>query len=310
MKKVLLLIAVVLSSTMAAQTSQNVSLLRDVYVSLKEGRQELSAHKYTIYPESGWYGRGKVVVQYNTQQATTIMNLQESSYLDMVATIEDAFRELTYQGTTAEIIQARTCKDGSIETRIDPTINQLFYSNMGDYDAFGIVVTVTYNNTPNEWWHTVKIEYPCDNANYEVSPYFGDFTLPCGICEGDNEYMDEDYYDETASAINNQGSQLGNSNTGANKGAGGYGSFNLSGRTIGSGGLPRPRYSGKEDGRIVINITVNPDGYVVSAEIGRGTTIESIVMREWALIAAEQAKFNKIKGSNNQSGTISYTYKL
>jgi hypothetical protein len=33
-------------------------------------------------------------------------------------------------------------------------------------------------------------------------------------------------------------------------------------------------------------------------------------MRASALEAAKRAKFNKIKGSNNQNGTITYIYKL
>jgi outer membrane biosynthesis protein TonB len=66
----------------------------------------------------------------------------------------------------------------------------------------------------------------------------------------------------------NQGSPFGNSDQGANDGVGGYGSFNLNGRSLGSGGLPRPAYTIQEEGRIVINITVNPKGDVIYVEIG------------------------------------------
>ncbi|MDR2680265.1 MAG: TonB family protein [Tannerella sp.] len=108
----------------------------------------------------------------------------------------------------------------------------------------------------------------------------------------------------------NQGSPAGNSDTGANQGTGGFGTFNLDGRYIGQGGLPRPTDRGQEEGRIVINITVDPNGNVILAEIGKGTNIDNVQMRASALEAAKRAKFNKIKGSNNQNGTITYIYKL
>ncbi len=108
----------------------------------------------------------------------------------------------------------------------------------------------------------------------------------------------------------NQGSPFGNSDRGENEGIGGYGSFNLNGRSIGAGGLPRPAYTIQEEGRIVINITVNPKGKVVFAEIGRGTNIDNASMRKSAIEAARRATFNSISGANNQSGTITYVYKL
>lgn len=108
----------------------------------------------------------------------------------------------------------------------------------------------------------------------------------------------------------NQGSPFGNSDQGANEGVGGYGTFNLNGRSIGSGGLPRPAYTIQEEGRIVINITVDPRGNVIFTEIGRGTNITNESMRKSAIEAARKAKFNSINGTNNQSGTITYVYKL
>ena len=108
----------------------------------------------------------------------------------------------------------------------------------------------------------------------------------------------------------NQGSPFGNSDHGANDGVGGYGSFSLNGRSIGAGGLPRPAYTIQEEGRIVINITVDPKGNVIFAEIGKGTNIDNASMRKSALEAARRAKFNSISGSNNQSGSITYRYSL
>ena len=112
------------------------------------------------------------------------------------------------------------------------------------------------------------------------------------------------------SGTGNQGSPIGNSDHGANEGVGGYGSFSLNGRSIGSGGLPRPAYTIQEEGRIVINITVDPKGNVIFSEIGKGTNIDNSSMRKSAIEAARRAKFNSITGNNNQSGTITYRYSL
>jgi len=118
---------------------------------------------------------------------------------------------------------------------------------------------------------------------------------------------------DMAANTSNPGNPFSNSNTGT--GAGGTGSspsFNLSGRTlVGSGGLPRPSYTERVEGRIVINITVDPNGNVILADIAlRGTNIDNASMRNNALDAAKRAKFNKIQGTNNQSGTITYNYRL
>ena len=51
-------------------------------------------------------------------------------------------------------------------------------------------------------------------------------------------------------------------------------------------------------------------GNVIRADIGRGTTIEDVGMREKAKAAARKNRFNEISGVNNQSGTITYVYKL
>jgi TonB family protein len=117
---------------------------------------------------------------------------------------------------------------------------------------------------------------------------------------------------DASTGAGNQGSPFGNSDRGANEGTGGEGPlFTLDGRRpAGMGGLPRPEYSVQEEGRIVINITVDPKGAVIFAEIGRGTTIDNASMRQSALNAARKAKFNSIPGTNNQSGTITYNYRL
>ncbi|MDR2475089.1 MAG: TonB family protein [Bacteroidales bacterium] len=92
-------------------------------------------------------------------------------------------------------------------------------------------------------------------------------------------------------------------------GAGGAGtSFSLDGRT--AEGLPRPAAVISEEGRIVVSITVNPNGNVIYAEITAGTNISDAGMRRSALEAARRSKFNSIPASNNQTGTITYKYSL
>ena len=112
-------------------------------------------------------------------------------------------------------------------------------------------------------------------------------------------------------AAGNEGSPFGNSDTGPNTGVGGFGgSFNLSGRSIRGGGLPRPAYTIQEEGTIVVNIIVDPRGDVIMAEIGRGTNIDNAAMRSSTIEAAKLAKFSIITGTNNQSGTITYHFSL
>ena len=97
---------------------------------------------------------------------------------------------------------------------------------------------------------------------------------------------------------------------GVNAGVGGFGSFSLGGRSLGSGGLQRPSYNVQEEGDIVINITVNPQGQVIQALIGAGTTIGNQTLRNSALSAAKATRFNAIDGLNNQTGTITYRFRL
>ena len=127
---------------------------------------------------------------------------------------------------------------------------------------------------------------------------------------GSGNTQDSGQGETTAGTSTQQGSPFGNSTSGATQGIGGSASFNLDGRSIGAGGLPRPSYSEREEGKIVINITVDPNGNVINAEIGRGTNIDKASMRNNAIDAAKRAKFNKIQGTNNAHGTITYIYKL
>lgn len=107
-----------------------------------------------------------------------------------------------------------------------------------------------------------------------------------------------------------EGSKKGNSSTGANSGVGGYGTFNLGGRSIGEGGLPRPVYKVQEEGRVVVSITVNPSGHVIATSINRLTNTVNPILRKAAEDAAKKARFNAVNGVNNQTGTITYYFNL
>ena len=88
-----------------------------------------------------------------------------------------------------------------------------------------------------------------------------------------------------------QGSPTGNAPSGATSGTGGYGSFNLGGRSLGEGGLPRPVYNVQDEGRVVVTITVNPAGHVIATSINRQTNTVNPALRKAAEDAAKKAPF-------------------
>ena len=107
-----------------------------------------------------------------------------------------------------------------------------------------------------------------------------------------------------------QGSPTGNAAEGQTTGVGGYGTFDLNGRSLGPGGLPRPVYNVQEEGRVVVTITVNPAGQVVQTSINKRTNTVNAALRKAAEDAARKARFNAVGGVNNQTGTITYYFKL
>ena len=106
-----------------------------------------------------------------------------------------------------------------------------------------------------------------------------------------------------------QGVSTGSSDQGAKFGEGGIG-YKLEGRCIGSGGLKKPNYTVDAEGIVVVNITVDPKGNVVDAEIGRGTNTGNTDLRQEALKAARSTTFNSISTPDNQKGTITYIFNL
>lgn len=108
-----------------------------------------------------------------------------------------------------------------------------------------------------------------------------------------------------------QGSPTGNSDTGKATGVGVSGEYELGNdRKVGPGGLPMPVYNVQDEGRVVVTIVVDPQGHVVSTDITKGTNTMNKQLRKAALDAARKARFNTISGVDNQSGTITYYFKL
>lgn len=114
----------------------------------------------------------------------------------------------------------------------------------------------------------------------------------------------------SASGTGTEGRKEGNSSTGAKTGTGGYGTFDLGGRSLGTGSLPKPAYNVQEEGRVVVNITVNPAGQVISTGINPQTNTVSSALRKAAEDAAKKARFNTVDGVTNQTGTITYYFNL
>lgn len=107
-----------------------------------------------------------------------------------------------------------------------------------------------------------------------------------------------------------EGSPTGNASEGKSTGVGGYGTFDLNGRSLGTEGLPRPVYNVQDEGRVVVTITVNPAGQVISTSINKRTNTVNASLRKAAEEAARKARFNSVDGVNNQTGTITYYFKL
>ena len=106
------------------------------------------------------------------------------------------------------------------------------------------------------------------------------------------------------------GSPDGNATKGKPTGVGSYGTWDLGGRDM-IGDLPRPIYDGvQEEGRVVVVITVSPEGNVIgtSINLSRTNTADS-KLRQIAVEAASKAKFDRSTGLNNQTGTITYYFK-
>ena len=93
---------------------------------------------------------------------------------------------------------------------------------------------------------------------------------------------------------------------GSGKGTGGYG-FSLAGRSVVSP-PPLPKDT-KEEGKVVVEITVDKTGKVIKADpVGRGTNTNSVMLKTLARQAALATKFNVSGDFEEQKGTITIVF--
>lgn len=107
-----------------------------------------------------------------------------------------------------------------------------------------------------------------------------------------------------------QGSPTGNSGAGKATGVGVSGNYSLGKRSLGTEDLPMPLHDLQDEGRVVVTIVVDPQGRVVRTSINKRTNTVNPLLRKAALDAARKARFETISGVDNQSGTITYYFKL
>lgn len=106
-----------------------------------------------------------------------------------------------------------------------------------------------------------------------------------------------------------KGNPFGNSDTGAQSGSPGYGTYDLGGRGL-VGNLPTPSFPNNEPSKVVVVIIVDESGKVTAVSIGQGTTSTDAQLRQSALAAARKAVFEVKSGASPQRGTITYHFQL
>ncbi|HZK03356.1 MAG TPA: energy transducer TonB [Bacteroidaceae bacterium] len=126
--------------------------------------------------------------------------------------------------------------------------------------------------------------------------------------QGESSFQESSHTDITQVAT--LGSVEGNSEAGKIKDVGGYGTFDLGGRSIVGDGLPKPLYDVQDEGLVMVTITVDPKGNVIATRIHKRTNTINTTLRNAAESAARKTKFNAIDGVDNQEGTITYYFKL
>ena len=107
-----------------------------------------------------------------------------------------------------------------------------------------------------------------------------------------------------------QGIETGVSEAEKSVGIGVQGTFDLNGRSLSGEGLPKPINTVQAEGRVVVTITVNPAGQVIATSINLRTNTSNPQLRKAAEDAARRARFNATDGIDNQTGTITYYFKL
>lgn len=85
-------------------------------------------------------------------------------------------------------------------------------------------------------------------------------------------------------------------------------SFSLKGRRAVK--IPNPVYTCDTAGKIVINITVDANGYVIESSVNKGSsTSTNECLTDRALEYSAGARFSKLAGRNSQPGTITYHFR-
>jgi hypothetical protein len=116
-----------------------------------------------------------------------------------------------------------------------------------------------------------------------------------------------EYERQARQGANNNQTKISQSNVGV---AQSNASYNIAGRSVKS--LPYPSLKNEfEEGRVVVEVVVNPEGKVVDAKISsKGTTITNSSIREAFLNAALKSVFDKSKSEGNQIGSITYQCRM
>lgn len=123
------------------------------------------------------------------------------------------------------------------------------------------------------------------------------------------QQIDQDMSD-AFSAFKGSGQTTGDESAGNPVGSGTSGghSWSLGGRNL-LGTMPTPIYNQNEEGIIVVDITVDASGKVISATIAqRGNTNMNQAMRDAAISAAKSTQFSR--GTGRTTGSITYNFKL
>ncbi|MCM8569398.1 energy transducer TonB [Gramella jeungdoensis] len=85
-------------------------------------------------------------------------------------------------------------------------------------------------------------------------------------------------------------------------------SFSLKGRRAVK--IPNPVYTCDTAGKVVVNITVDANGYVIDTSINRGSsTTNNECLTDRALEYSAGARFSKLAGRDSQPGTITYYFR-
>ena len=85
-------------------------------------------------------------------------------------------------------------------------------------------------------------------------------------------------------------------------------SFSLKGRRAVK--IPNPVYTCDTAGKVVINITVDANGYVIDSSVNKASsTTSNECLTDRALQYSAGARFSKLSGRNSQPGTITYHFR-